>query len=43
MPDFFKENLDAFQVLIDEKKIYLDYKFGSYYAFTHLAVCNKLI
>lgn len=43
IPDFFKANLDVFQGLMDEKKIFVDYKFGSYYAFTHLAVCNKLI
>ncbi len=41
MPKFFAENLKTFQALIDEKKIHLDYKFGSYYAFTYTAICSK--
>ena len=41
MPKFFNENLKTFQALIDKKIIHLDYKFGSYYAFTYTAICSK--
>lgn len=43
MPNFFKENFNIFEELIEKKMIYLDYKFGSYYAFTQVAICKELI
>ena len=41
MPDFFKNQLSLFENLIKKKEINLQYKFGSYYAFTSAAICSN--
>ena len=41
MPDFYKENLKFFNKKVSKDNITLDYKFGSYYAFTCAAICSN--
>ena len=42
LPDFFKKNITDFQSLIDLNNINVEYKFGTYLAFTCIATCSKL-
>lgn len=42
IPDFFKNNIKDFQSLIDSKNVSVEYKFGSYIAFTCIAVCSNV-
>ena len=41
MPDFFKNQISLFEKLIIKRNISLQYKFGSYYAFTSSAICSN--
>jgi hypothetical protein len=42
MPEFYKENLDFFNLKVNKENITLDYKFGSFYAYTFSAICSNI-
>ena len=41
IPEFFKDNINNFQNLIDTNQISVEYKFGAYLAFTYVAICSN--
>ena len=41
IPEFFKNNINNFQNLIDTNQISVEYKFGAYLAFTCVAICSN--